>query len=223
MNERQPPTQPGPDAATGADDHARTWALIPWLVNGRAVGVERDRARAHLQQCAACRAEWQAQRKLAQALQAEEAAAQGLPDAEAGLQRLLGRLDTVPQAQPARRSIGRLPLALAAAVVIQSVGLVVLGLRPAREAAADYAPLSQPANGVPAAATLRLLPAGDMPMARWQALLQTHGLVVVEGPNSAGAYGVAARRPGDGAADAELLARLRATPGILLAEPVGRP
>jgi hypothetical protein len=225
MTDRQLPPDSPADGATGADDHARSWALIPWLVNGRAVGEERRRALAHLQHCASCRAEWQAQQDLAQALRAAEAEAEGLPDAEAGLQRLLGRLDpSATQARPPQRAFGRLPMALAAAVVVQSVGLVLLSLQSGRHEPADYAALSQPAGSAsPLAATLRLLPEGSLPMAQWQALLQSHDLVVVEGPNSAGAYGVAPRRARAEAADAELLARLRATPGVLLAEPAGRP
>ncbi len=233
MNDQSPfPTPlgdgPAPGAAdrlASADDHARSWALIPWLVNGRAAGDERRRALAHLQHCAACRAEWQAQQALAEAVRATEPEVSGLPAAEAGLARLMGRLDPVPQPRPARRPVGRLPLALAAAVAVQSVGLVLLSLHLARQEPADYAALSQPAGAAAAAATLRIVPDGSMPLAQWHALLQTQGLVVVEGPNSAGAYGVAARRAGaaSAAGDDALLARLRATPGILLAEPLGRP
>jgi anti-sigma factor RsiW len=47
--------------ADSADAHARTWALIPWLVNGRADPAQRAAAEAHLAQCADCRAELQAQ------------------------------------------------------------------------------------------------------------------------------------------------------------------
>ena len=34
--------------ADSADAHARTWALIPWLVNGRADPAQRAAAEAHL-------------------------------------------------------------------------------------------------------------------------------------------------------------------------------
>lgn len=248
---------PHPPTDAAGSDHARTWALIPWLVNGRASAAEQQLAMAHLQQCPSCRAEWQAQQGIAQALQQAAPAAEALPDAEAGLQRLLGRLDTLPEAQPqaadatrnapgvpAPHAIGpspgpatpnrrtsRLQIALAAAVVAQAVGLSLMTLHLLRDDRADYTPLSQahtaPAPG-PAAATLRLLPDGSMPLASWQALLQSHGLTVVEGPNSAGAYAVAPRRPdGQGGpaatAPADLLGRLRATPGILLAEPLPAP
>lgn len=239
MNDRHLPPSGLAGRPGDPDDHARSWALIPWLVNGRAAGEERRRALAHLQQCAACRAEWQAQEALAQALRASQPQVQGLPDADAGLQRLMGRLDPAPAAQAPRRPVrgvvgrvvglwgasvgGRVPLALAAAVVVQAVGLVVLGLHRAQPAPGDYAALSETVGPAGAAATLRLLPDGSMPLAQWQALLQAHGLVVVDGPNSAGAYGVALRAPGAGAASAELVARLRATPGVLMAEPVGRP
>jgi hypothetical protein len=234
MNE---PRHPFADTRPDADDHARTWALMPWLVNGRAEGEARHRALAHLEQCADCRAEWRAQQSLARALQDSEPQAVALPAAEAGLQRLLGRLDRLPQdqalpsAQPAgsppaadARRAGRLPLALAAAVLVQAVCLSLLSLQLARGGHDTFAPLSQPAaraTGVPAA-TLRLLPDGAMPLAQWQALLQTHDLVVLEGPNSAGAYGVAPRQRAAAPA-ADTLARLRATPGVLLVEPLVAP
>jgi hypothetical protein len=229
MNHGHLPPSPfakGPaDAVDSADDHARSWSLIPWLVNGRAEGEQRRRALAHLQHCAACRAEWQAQQDLARAVNAEETEAQAMPDAEAGLQRLLGRLDQVPLARPERRGHGRLTQALAAAVVVQAVGLALLGFQLSRPSPpADYAALSQPASAAgPVTATVRLLPEGRLPLAEWQALLSTHGLVVVDGPNSAGAYGVAPRRAAAGPSRAELLARLRAAPGILLAEPLDGP
>jgi anti-sigma factor RsiW len=37
--------------------HHSTWALLPWLANGRASPDERERAEAHLRECATCRAE----------------------------------------------------------------------------------------------------------------------------------------------------------------------
>jgi hypothetical protein len=221
-------------ARPDADAHARTWALLPWLVNGRADPEARAQALAHLAQCDDCRAEWQAQQVLARALQASEPQALALPAAEAGLQRLLGRLDSLPQAQPEppstpqpapvthRPRANRLSLVLAAAVVVQAVGLAVLSVQLLDSGHDTFAPLSQAAPPAAAAARWRVLPDGAMSLAQWQALLQAHDLVVVDGPNSVGAYGLAPRqRPA--APGADILARLRATPGVRLAEPLGSP
>lgn len=219
-----------------ADEHARTWAMLPWLVNGRATGDDQARAQAHLAHCDDCRAEWQAQQQLAQALQGSEPVATGLPDAETGLQRLMGRLDHLPQPQPRptaepsspppgpggapARLPGWLWPALAAAVVVQAVGLVVLGGQLLQRDPGAYTPLSQPAPV--AAARWRVLPDAAMTLGQWQDLLLAHDLVVVNGPNSAGAYALAPRQP-QGLPDADTLARLRNHPGVRLAEPLGAP
>jgi hypothetical protein len=160
-------------------------------------------------------------------------------DAEAGLERLMGRIAVPPvdatetlEAQPlpshvaaAPRRTGRLSTVLAAAVVIQAVGLGLLSLHLLQGDKPDFRTLSQsqPVNTV---ATLRVLPDAGMPMAEWQALLQGQGLRVVDGPNSMGAYALAPQVAAGGPAQradqtAGQLARLRATPGIRLAEPLG--
>lgn len=232
------PTDPTAPAG-GAADHARVWALLPWLVNGSASAVQRADAQAHLAGCADCRAELQWQTELQAAFQQ---APLPLPDAEAGLQKLLGRLDSNAEAgsgstDPAPVSAGR-PAGghatrwLAAAVVVQAVALGTLGLAGLAGGrsgdAAPYRALSQ-APATPDQATLRVLPDAQLPLGQWQLLLQQQGLQVVEGPNTAGAYGLApvAGAAAGGAAVAasgpgDTLARLRAHPGIRMAEPVVR-
>lgn len=203
------------------DLHARTWALIPWLVNGRADAGQRADAEAHLAHCADCRAELDAQRRLQRAIAQDDAPVAG--EAEAGLQRLLSRLDQLSEqplpslpAPPPRRW---LPAALAAAVVIQAIGLALLGWRAMDGDDARYAVLSTPpAAAAGAAATLRVVPDPTMPLQQWQVLLQQHRLRIADGPNGAGAYALA---PLDGAAPAaELLQQLRAAPGIRFAEAI---
>lgn len=230
-----PPTHHG----TPPDDaHARTWALLPWLVNGTASAVQRAQAEAHLADCADCREELHWQARLQSALQQSPA---GLPDAEAdeaaeaGLQRLMARLDSeavapIGDARPAAaapagdRSPGRgghaLTRWLAAAVVVQAVALGILGLGATRDEPA-YRTLSEsaaaPATQRP---SWRVLPDAQLPLGQWQLLLQRHELQVVEGPNVAGAYGLAARAASAAGDPAATLERLRAEPAIRLAEPV---
>jgi len=227
-----------PTDAAPADDHARAWALIPWLANGRADEAQRAAVQQHLARCADCRAELAAQQRLRQALQDElPPAAAGL-DAERGLQRLLGRLDQLPAEQdgtgapsatpglqpaaaPTARRAGRLPTALAAAVVAQAIGLALLSLQLMRSDDGPYRTLSQPAAAPAAAIAFRVVPDPALPMWQWQALLDETQLRVVDGPNAAGAYALASRgAPGGAPADA-VLARLRAAPGVRLAEAVG--
>lgn len=217
----------------GARMHAQVWEMLPWLVNGRASDEQRTLAAEHLPHCADCRAELRAQQQLHQAVL--EAAPPAV-DADAGLERLLGRIaepsiggaDALEaQPLPARamaspRRPGRLATVLAAAVVIQAVGLGLLSLHLLQGDRADFRTLSQ-GQPVSSIATLRVLPDAGMAMADWQALLQAQGLKVVDGPNSMGAYALAPQVAAAGAAQrgeqtARQLARLRATAGIRLAE-----
>jgi len=244
-------------------DHARVWALLPWLVNGSADDSQRADAQAHLAHCADCRAELQWQTELHAGFQH---ASVPLPDAEAGLQRLLGRLDSeaLPD-QPAAgfapptsatamtasattgttsgtaANSGRLTRWLAAAVVVQAIalgtlgtlGLVGTGQGPVgasprlastgagRTADAGYRALSD--SDAPASqARWRVVPDAQLPLGQWQLLLLQQGLQVVEGPNTAGAYGLAPAAAAAATDAADTLARLRAHPGIRMAEPVAR-
>ena len=47
--------------------HQETWGLLPWLANGRADAAQRDRAEAHLAECADCRAELAREQRLSAA------------------------------------------------------------------------------------------------------------------------------------------------------------
>ncbi|MFO1340391.1 MAG: zf-HC2 domain-containing protein [Burkholderiaceae bacterium] len=219
------PDIPAPHDARA--DHLRAWGLLPWVVNGRATAEQAQWVDAHVAGCDDCRAELAWQRSLRDAIAAPPAVAAG--DPEAALQRLMARLDVPAEAQPlppAPAPAGGpryLTQALVAAVVVQAVGLGLLSLHlwpgAGHDAAPGYQTLSEPAA---AAGTLRVLPDGAMTQADWRALLQAQGLQVVAGPNAAGAYalapaaGTGALLPRD-----QALARLRASPGVRLAEPIG--
>jgi len=214
-------------------EHVPVWEAIPWVVNGRATPSQASLVARHVAQCDDCRAELDLQRRLRAALGASPQQDGVWPDAptdspeeaevEAGLQRLLARLDDAPEQAPSRLGSAapgrRVTLALAAAVAVQAVGLGVLVLRQAPADAPAYTTLSETAR--PSRATLRVLPDTAMTLAEWQALLQALGLQVVDGPNAAGAYALAPTPGGPPRAPAEAVARLRATPGIRLAELIG--
>jgi len=154
-----------------------------------------------------------------------------LTDAEAGLKRLMRRIDEAEAgAAPAatgrtRRGGGPLVPWLAAAVVVEAIGLSVLGAgllwRDASPAA--YQTLSAPA-GEPAGVALRIVPAPTLRADELQALLRGLELQIVSGPNAAGAYGLALQARDAGAEQvAAKVAALRAAPGMRLVEPVGGP
>lgn len=199
-------------------DCVRAWDLMPWVLQGSAPQEQDKWLKEHLAQCESCRAEFAQQSRLRRAM----ALPSDIPlDANIGLGRLLGRLDT-PDAREWRyraRSGNWLTRALVAAVLVQAIGIGTLGVRlwsvggiPA------YHTLSQE-PAVPAApGAIRVVPDASMTLADWNALLHTLQLQVVGGPNDVGAYTVATTRATSSAQHA--LQQLRATRGIRLAEPV---
>jgi len=198
-------------------DCARAWEIMPWVLQATAVPGQREWLMHHLAQCEACSAEFAQQSRLRCAL--------SLPtdvpvDAESGLKRLLERIDTPEtEATPVRRwsSGNRLTRALAAAVVLQAIGIGALGVRLWSDQAPQYRTLSQPALLEPAGA-LRVVPATGMKLADWNKLLHDLGLRVIDGPNDAGAYAVVPAESASSSASA--LRKLRADRDIRLAEPV---
>lgn len=194
---------------------ARAWEAMPWVLQGTAAPQENEWLTQHLAQCDACRTEFEQQSRLRLAL--------SLPaevefDPNAGLERLLARLDhpeQVAASRPARASPW-LTRALAAAVLVQAVGIGILGARLWSESpAAAYRTLSQESAPVVHGA-IHVVPDAGMKLADWDALLRSLDLQVVGGPNDVGAYTVVAR----GGSAQGSLQRLRAARGIRLAEPV---
>ena len=207
-------------------DHLLAWAAMPWVLNGSASEAQRRSLAEHLAHCEDCRSEFEHQQRLQHAM--------SLPppmpavDAEAGLQRLLARIDAPqdqesPDRTPSGSRASRWTVrALAAAVVVQAVGLGVMSLQlRGSDDAAVYRTLSQPA-AAPGAATLRVVPDAAMTLEGWNALLRSLQLQVVGGPNEMGAYALApiASVPPATSTPPTTLDRLRAAPGIRLAEPI---
>lgn len=198
-------------------DCVRAWEAMPWVLQDSATQEQGAWLEDHLAQCESCRAEFAQQSRLRLAL--------SLPadvpvDADVGLGRLLARLD-MPDPQELRlrsRPGNWLSRALVAAVLVQALGLGVLGVK-LWSGAGDpsYRTLSQEA--LPAApGAIRVVPDAGMTLADWNALLHALRLQVVSGPNDVGAYTVA---PVSSASTAQhALQQLRTTRGILLAEPV---
>src|SRR6185312_5162179 len=110
-------------------DCARAWELMPWVLQATAPQEQGAWLMQHLARCESCSAEYARQSRLRCAL--------SLPtdvpvDAESGLKRLLERIDTPEtEATPVRRwsSGNRLTRALAAAVVLQAIGIGALSVR----------------------------------------------------------------------------------------------
>ncbi len=204
--------------------HRRAWDLIPWVVNGSADAAERQRVEAHLATCTDCSDELARQSQLQAAI-----ASSAVPphDPGAALLRLWSRIDRLEgdaadgpaEPAPAMRTAGnRWTPWLAAAVVVQAIGLAALaGAVWERPRAADYATLSRTVEP-PMAASIRLVPAPSLQIGELRSLLAQAGVQIV-GSNGDGSILTLAAASGSTVADS--LARLRAAPGVLLAEPVG--
>ncbi|MCQ4165822.1 anti-sigma factor [Tahibacter harae] len=211
--------------------HCQTWELIPWVVNGTATAAQRERVEAHLRTCADCREEFALQQQFHAAMLARPAVTS---DPQPALAQLFARLELQGELAPVEtvpRRRHRANAWLAAAVVVQAVGLGLLGAAllhrsgngSAAPAEAGYRTLSSTAPGR-AAAAIRLVAAPDMTLATLRQLLGETGLHIVEANTDNSIFGLASVDAAQ-TANAEFinaaLLRLRAQPGVLLAEPVG--
>ncbi|MDV0438230.1 hypothetical protein [Xanthomonas sacchari] len=201
---------------------AHAWELMPWVLQDSATEQENAWLVAHLAKCRHCSAEFAQQSRLRMAMTLPS----DVPvDAEAGLQRLLQRLDApVPQPRPQRSRASWTTRALVAAALLQAVGLGVLGLRLSaeHERSTAYRTLSDAAQPL-AADAIRVVPDARMTLADWDALLRKLQLRVIGGPNAAGAYTVVPTQAGSPAQPQRSVQQLRATAGIRLAEPIAAP
>jgi hypothetical protein len=207
--------------------HQEAQELLPWLANGSLSGTERERVQAHLQVCAACRAELSALHTLRAA---GSASVPGL-DAEAALARLLPQLDT--PASPVAASLAAAPVLpgwrarlaandrswLRAAVALQFGAIAVLVALLARPAASPEAPagayrLLGAADGARGSLVVAFGP--DTPERELRRIVLASGARVVGGPTATGAWLL-----DTGDAPTAVVARLRAEPAVTLAEALG--
>jgi hypothetical protein len=208
--------------------------LLPWLVTGRLSEGDAARVNRHLEECAICRADVGEQRDLRSALRTE-GPVEFAP--QAGLAATLARIDElardvdppVAASRPGRESVApRRPGMtqwLAAAVVVQAVGLGVLAAAflhgaPTARAPADYETLSSP-TAIASAPLIRAVFDTSMTVGELKTLLTSQHLSIVGGPTEAGVLTLGAADSAVGAARLDAsLAGLRANPHVLFAEPV---
>jgi hypothetical protein len=225
-------------------DHATAWPLLPWHAAGRLEGADAALVAAHLRTCEACRAELAWQRQL-------HAAADGagqstpVPDVDAAFARLLPRLGEGAMLAGCHATAPRAPLATgltasAAALraALRAISGAVQMARPARMAALPAAALAAalvvltmalPPGQVAgyrglgpvaeAAGNTTLVFRPDTGEGDVRRILAGSGAIAVHGPTVAGAYLLEI----DPARRAEALARLRAEPAVLMAEPLDGP
>jgi hypothetical protein len=244
---------------TPSFSHRQAWDLIPWFVNGSATAAERELVGEHLRTCADCRDEYAFQSRLQAGMNTESMSER---DPQPAFRRLLERIDTdraddglaadtkirsTPHAshRHPRRSAHRGSTwtrykvrVLAAVVIAQSVGLVVLasmlpGYDRSAGSNARYATLSE-ARAASVAASIRFVPEPTLSVAAMQAILADAKVHIVESNPGSSIYGLApdpdsrtattTGTPANGATTtAVAIAHLRARQGVLLAEPIVAP
>jgi hypothetical protein len=218
------------------DTHAEAWALLPWLANGRIEAVDREWVEAHVANCAECRAEAAAQRMVATQMNRDGSllSDSAATDEQRSFNKLWARIEAseslaVPAAGTpvaARGARGsRAVRWLAAAVVVQALGLGVLGMSSLRGGgdSGDYKTVAIPAERLGAPA-VRLVFDPAASINTINTLLTHQGLEIVSGPGDAGNYAavLSANAVASGATAETVADVLRKDPNVSFAEPVAR-
>lgn len=219
------------------DTHAEAWALLPWLANGRIAADDREWVEAHVTGCAECRAELAAQRMVAtQMSRADEP--QAANEEQKSFNKLWARIEAAENATlPATGTLGgaggsrasRTVRWLAAAVVVQAIGLGVLGFgalqggNPDGDAAPGIVTVANPERRLNAPA-VRIVFAPQASIDTVNTLLTHQGLSIVSGPGIQGNF-TAELSPDAVAsgASAESVAQvISKDPNVSFAQPVAR-
>ncbi len=215
------------------DEHEGVQLLLPWYVIDRLEENERERVREHLAGCGRCAAAAEAEFGLRDLVAASQASPQ---PSDLGLARLKRRIrqervsapppPSVSSAPPRRWAGRRAALAAAVALAIAAPVAFMAG-RGGPDGA--YRTLASPsANRYSGQGNeVRLVLRANVSAERMTSLLEPYAGVVVDGPNSAGAYIVRLRsvEPNEEALRSALES-LRRQDEVLLAEaiaPTGKP
>ena len=204
--------------------------LLPWLVAGALSVREAERVQRHIDECSVCAEDLQRERRL-QAVICEEPVVEYAP--QPGLQNLMNRIDELqrdlpslapesPRQQPhfVQRRFGAVRW-LAAAAIVQAVGLGILGTlfwqRGVELRAPRFHTLTATEPAPRAASQIRVVFAPGMTVQSLQNLLREIQATVVSGPSDSGVYTLSLVQ--GGAITEIVLSDLRANANVLFAEP----
>ena len=208
--------------------------LLPWFVTGRLAAADTERVTRHLEHCGVCQADLQHEQSLRTTLK-DDGPVELAP--QAGLARTMARIDELT-----REDVGRSDRAavhddpssatrrapafrwLVAAVVVQAIGLGLLGTAYLRHTSAPLLPAGYETLSTAVAAAhgprIRAVFSSSMTVGELRALLLQRQLAVVAGPSDAGVFTLSGTEPGfDRRQSDVLLGELRTDPRILFAEP----
>ncbi|HEU4592622.1 MAG TPA: anti-sigma factor [Steroidobacteraceae bacterium] len=218
------------------DTHAEAWALLPWLANGRLSVEDREWVEAHLQTCAECRAELAAQRLIASQVNREESALPQPPasDEQRSFNKLWARIEAAESASLSATGTAAAAVAgprssrtvrwLAAAVVVQALGLGVLGVALNGSNGDDViktVSTVEPRLNAPAV-TLVFSPQTSIETVN--TMLAHQGLSIVSGPGLQGNYKaeLSPDAVASGATAESVAAVISKDPNVVLAQPIAR-
>ncbi len=214
------------DERPPGEGHEAVRELLPWYRTGRLQASEQAVVAAHLDDCAPCRDELESWATLESAVLASGAPAWEPPDGQ--LARLLDRIDALERPAPAQGAGARLrtwleglpsPAGwLLAGQTLAVAGLAALLLLPGPVDRTPFETRTRAGVLAPAEARVQVAFAPTASEAEIRRLLGDVGGAFVSGPTALGVYALAVdpELPLDA-----LLERLRASPIVRLAEPVG--
>lgn len=203
--------------------------LLPWFVAGALSEREIERVQEHMHECPVCAADWEREQRV-QSLLCDEPTVEHAP--QPGLQKLMSRIDELERELPAphegpvfvdRRVPPRMsPMRwLAAAAIVQTIGLGILGVLLWQRGIELHSPRFQTMTSASAAVEggtrIRVVFAPAMPVGELQALLKSISATVVAGPSDAGVYTLALSD--EHAQVRPALETLRANGSVMFAEP----
>ncbi|HEX5049669.1 MAG TPA: zf-HC2 domain-containing protein [Gammaproteobacteria bacterium] len=196
-------------------EHQHAFELLPWLVNGRLEGSERDAVEAHLRSCLPCRRELKEQQRLRTALR-EHPAVHISP--QTSFDRLSRRLAEPEPAtvRPAARGFA----AFARFAAVGAAGVALLGLLlwlvPREPQPGTYRTLADSAAA--SVARIDVVFADSVTAAEREHVIADVGGEIVSGPTELGRYTVALDGGHSGDGDvADVLRRLSRDPHVRFA------
>lgn len=222
------------------DTHAEAWALLPWLANGRLPATDREWVEAHVAQCAECRSELEAQRKVATQIGRDTSPdAAGTPgskgnDEQRSFNKLWARIEASEGAAPSASGVvggsasrsSRTVRWLAAAVVVQGFGLALFGFNAMRAntSGGEIVTVADVPTERLNAPALRVVFAPEASMASINTLLTHQGLSIVSGPGTSGNFTaeLSADAVASGASADSVAAVISKDPNVTFAQPVAR-
>ncbi|HEU4652940.1 MAG TPA: zf-HC2 domain-containing protein [Steroidobacteraceae bacterium] len=184
--------------ALSSREHRESWDLLPWLANQRLTEAQTQQVEKHLQQCEACRTELEEQRRLRDAIRAEEAVVLA---PQTSFNKLMQRIDSEADTEfdsevPTRTAVvartQRMPkwLAIAASIQVMAVAALLGSLwwqQREVQVAPRFATLTAP-NSTAKGPVLRVVFDDQTKLADISTLLKSIDARVVAGPTDAGVF-----------------------------------